>query len=205
MPAPSGGGLARERAPEPLQATVRAAVASAAALGLTEAALRPGGEPMAGGPADPLLAQAMQRRLAALDAPRLSTALDWLRDYVTAYGRSPLFVTPSAEGDLQAMVYNQETLDSFGEYVRAPRGTPYVRARTALRAPRPAAAQPKAPTQTGLEDGPGADGPISRSERSSKEQSRFCMLLVSRKLGFLGIPCRFSVRPLAPCALGRAL
>ena len=52
-----------------------------------------------------------------IDPDRAATALEWLSDFITATGRVP-FVELEHAGDLVGSVYNSETLEMLGEYIR---------------------------------------------------------------------------------------
>ena len=55
--------------------------------------------------------------LAAWDAPRSATALGWFEDYLLATGHLP-FVPASGASSLSGAIYNRETLDRFGVFIR---------------------------------------------------------------------------------------
>ena len=58
-----------------------------------------------------------RRASSTIDLDRAATALEWFADFVTSSSRMPF--TPLAHaGDIQAAVYNSETLELFGEYMR---------------------------------------------------------------------------------------
>ena len=59
----------------------------------------------------------LDRAWATVDAKRAKTALEWFRDFLRDSGRVP-FVAMAHVGDLQAGVYNRETLEAFAEYIR---------------------------------------------------------------------------------------
>ena len=59
-----------------------------------------------------------QRARETYDAGRLETALKWFEEFLDDTRILTPFVTPEHAGDVRAMVHNQETLDSFAEYVR---------------------------------------------------------------------------------------
>ena len=59
-----------------------------------------------------------QRARETYDLDRLETALVWFGEFLEDSRREPPFRSLQFAGDLQAMVYNQETLDMLAEYVR---------------------------------------------------------------------------------------
>ena len=58
-----------------------------------------------------------RRARETLDLDRAATALEWLREFVQASGRSP-FIPLQHAGDLKGSVYNSETLEMMAEYIR---------------------------------------------------------------------------------------
>ena len=58
-----------------------------------------------------------EKAWATVDPKRAKVALDWFLAYLSLTTRVP-FVPMRHVGDLQAGVYNRETLESFGEYIR---------------------------------------------------------------------------------------
>ena len=58
-----------------------------------------------------------ERAWATVDVKRAKTAIPWFSDYLRDSGRIP-FVPMTHAGDLQAGVYNRETLERFAEYIR---------------------------------------------------------------------------------------
>jgi hypothetical protein len=77
-----------------------------------------GGEHGAGSAAFYSLRDAVfEKAWATVDPKRAKTALDWFAAYLGLTGRVP-FVPMRHAGDLQAGVYNRETLESFSEYIR---------------------------------------------------------------------------------------
>ena len=60
----------------------------------------------------------LQRARETYDTGRLSTSLDWFEEFQVDAQRAPTFKPLGHSGDIEAMVYNQETLDMFSEYIR---------------------------------------------------------------------------------------
>ena len=60
----------------------------------------------------------LQRARETYDVGRLSTSLDWFEEFQIDTQRAPIFRPLEHSGDIEAMVYNQETLDMFSEYIR---------------------------------------------------------------------------------------
>ena len=60
----------------------------------------------------------LQRARETYDLGRLSTSLDWFEEFENDTRRHPIFRPLEYSGDIDAMVYNQETLDMFSEYIR---------------------------------------------------------------------------------------
>ena len=60
----------------------------------------------------------LQRARETYDIGRLSTSLDWFEEFENDTRRHPIFKPLEHSGDIDAMVYNQETLDMFSEYIR---------------------------------------------------------------------------------------
>lgn len=64
-----------------------------------------------------LRAGVKRRATSTIDLDRANTALEWFADFLAATGRTP-FTAFEHAGDLRAAVYNAETLELFGEYIR---------------------------------------------------------------------------------------
>ena len=64
-----------------------------------------------------LRAGVRERAKETLDLDRARTTLEWFADFLESTGRVP-FVPLTHAGDLAASVYNSETLEMFGEYIR---------------------------------------------------------------------------------------
>ena len=60
----------------------------------------------------------LQRARETYDLGRLETALKWFSDFQADVQRLPPFQPLQHAGDIQAMTYNQQTLDIFAEYLR---------------------------------------------------------------------------------------
>ena len=58
-----------------------------------------------------------RRASSTIDPDRAATSLEWFADFLAATSRVP-FVALAHAGDLEASVYNAETLELFGEYIR---------------------------------------------------------------------------------------
>ena len=52
------------------------------------------------------------------DVGRMETSLKWFEEFQTDARREPVFVPLRHSGDIEAMTYNQETLEMFAEYLR---------------------------------------------------------------------------------------
>ena len=77
-----------------------------------------GSPPVGGGNLFDSLRDGSRRRAReTFDLDRLATALEWFVDFLASTGRTP-FVPLEHAGDLAAAVYNSETLEAFGEYIR---------------------------------------------------------------------------------------
>ena len=59
-----------------------------------------------------------RRASSTIDLDRAATSLEWFADFISASSRRP-FVPLAHAGDIQAAIYNSETLELFGEYMRA--------------------------------------------------------------------------------------
>ena len=64
-----------------------------------------------------LRAGVKRRARSVIDPDRAATALEWFLDFLTSTGRIP-FVPLSHANDIPASIYNSETLELFGEYIR---------------------------------------------------------------------------------------
>ena len=60
----------------------------------------------------------LQRARETYDVGRLETSLKWFSDFQADVQRLPPFQPLQHAGDIQAMTYNQQTLDMFTEYLR---------------------------------------------------------------------------------------
>jgi len=60
----------------------------------------------------------LQRARETYDVGRLTTSLEWFEEFQADARRHPTFMPLSHSGDIEAKVYNQETLDMFSEYIR---------------------------------------------------------------------------------------
>ena len=65
------------------------------------------------------LRSSLKRRASStLDLDRAGTSLEWFADFISDTSRRP-FSPLAHAGDIQAAVYNSETLELFGEYIRS--------------------------------------------------------------------------------------
>ena len=64
-----------------------------------------------------LRAGVRRRAAATIDPDRMATSLEWFADFLAFVRRVP-FVALSHAGDIDSSIYNAETLDMFGEYIR---------------------------------------------------------------------------------------
>ena len=60
----------------------------------------------------------LQRARETYDVGRLATSLDWFEEFQADVRRSPSVLPLRHAGDIEALTYNQETLDMFSEYIR---------------------------------------------------------------------------------------
>ena len=59
-----------------------------------------------------------RRASSTIDLDRAKTSLEWFADFIEASSRRP-FSPLAHAGDIQSAVYNSETLELFGEYIRS--------------------------------------------------------------------------------------
>ena len=77
-----------------------------------------GSEPVGGTDLVDHLREGVKRRVReTLDLDRLGTTLEWFAEFLLATGRVP-FMPLGHAGDLTSAVYNAETLELFGEFIR---------------------------------------------------------------------------------------
>lgn len=165
-------------------------VATAAKLGLSEAALQPTGFGAVDSDGSAALAaQLRQRRLAALDVKRLRSALKWLGDFLTLTHPRPLIRVPSTREDWPALMHNQDSFEQLAEFIRASgsrhkratgaaltadtisgyvsvlRGYAELMARRGLTAPESDVIMPAAFKSMRRQDGPGGSRALTRAIR----------------------------------------